>query len=516
MLFRRTLFAAFLFILFSISALGQGDDQPRINTQFLEQFKFTPPQNLRADDTPDDNGGSITLRWELSREDNLWGKRGLVERYLISRRVVGEEQFEIIITASYHSNLVFDNNVDNSKMYEYRVSAYPFKYIFKPIPWNTVVFTDQIDRFKLISPWMGMNPHGVALSLINQNHDYFTRLEGYQSDLVTKSIWQNLSPNSELTGPSGLAPAWIHGQMLSPLGPFVEFFAQSSINANPYQFLTLGRFLNEGLLASSEPVGPVKATKQWLNMSRINILIAAAVLSFLILYYINQAKGGKKLFIRKIAGMEAVDEAVGRATEMGKEIFYIPGTQDMQNIQTIAGVTILGRVAMLAAQYDTKLEVPVSRSLVMVTAREIVKEAYMNVGRPDAFREDQVHYLTDDQFGYAAAIEGKMVRQKPATIFYMGAFYAESLILAETGNEIGAIQIAGTAMPAQLPFFVAACDYTLIGEELFAASAYLSREPKLLGSLKGQDIGKGLILIALAVGVIVHTFGWFDFAGLFH
>jgi hypothetical protein len=50
-----------------------------------------------------------------------------------------------------------------------------------------------------------------------------------------------------------------------------------------------------------------------------------------------------------------------------------------------------------------------------------------------------------------------------------------------------------------LPFFVAACDYTLIGEELFAASAYLSREPKLLGSLKGQDIGGKLVYLTLAI-----------------
>ena len=90
--------------------------------------------------------------------------------------------------------------------------------------------------------------------------------------------------------------------------------------------------------------------------------------------------------------------------------------------------------------------------------------------------------------------------QEPA---FLGAFFAESLIMAETGNSIGAIQIAGTAMPAQLPFFVAACDYTLIGEELFAASAYLSREPKLLGSLKGQDVGKFFVLFFAILGSIV-------------
>jgi hypothetical protein len=98
-----------------------------------------------------------------------------------------------------------------------------------------------------------------------------------------------------------------------------------------------------------------------------------------------------------------------------------------------------------------------------------------------------------------------MVRERPAATFYLGAFFAESLILAETGNSIGAIQISGTAMPAQLPFFVAACDYTLIGEELFAASAYLSQEPRMLGSLKGQDFGKLLAMLFIVAGVIAET-----------
>lgn len=267
--------------------------------------------------------------------------------------------------------------------------------------------------------------------------------------------------------------------------------------------------------AQSNVAGPVESSAQWFNMQRINVFVGVFILCALIIFYISQAKAGKKLFIRKIAGLEAVDEAVGRATEMGKKIFYVPGTQDMDNVQTIAGVTILGRVAELAARYETWLEVPVSRSLVLVTSKEMVKEAYAKAGRPDAYHEDQVHYLTDDQFGYAAAIDGMMVREEPATVFYMGAFYAESLILAETGNSIGAIQIAGTGMPAQLPFFVAACDYTLIGEELFAASAYLSREPKLLGSLKGQDIGKAVILVAIIVGIILETFHIWSFSSLF-
>jgi hypothetical protein len=98
-----------------------------------------------------------------------------------------------------------------------------------------------------------------------------------------------------------------------------------------------------------------------------------------------------------------------------------------------------------------------------------------------------------------------MVREEPAACIYMGGFSAESLILAETGNHIGAIQVAGTAMPSQLPFFVASCDYTLIGEEFFAASAYLSGDPLQIGSLKGQDWGKFITVMLLAVGICIAT-----------
>ena len=261
--------------------------------------------------------------------------------------------------------------------------------------------------------------------------------------------------------------------------------------------------------------GPIASTAQWFNTDRAWCLFFVLIISAAIIIFIEKAKKGGSVYVRKIAGIDAVDEAVGRATEMGRKIFYIPGIQDMNDVQTIAGIAILGRVGQLAATYETWLEVPVSKSLVMVTARETLKEAYTQVGRPDSFQEAQVHYLTDDQFGYAAAIDGMVVREKPATIFYMGAFFAESLILAETGNAAGAIQIAGTAMPSQLPFFVASCDYTLIGEELFAASAYLSKEPRQLGSLKGQDVGKAIFMAAIILGVIFETFGIWNLSQIF-
>jgi len=244
---------------------------------------------------------------------------------------------------------------------------------------------------------------------------------------------------------------------------------------------------------------------QWFDFERRFLAVIVVVFCGSVIYWIRHARSGGEIRVRKIAGLEAVDEAVGRATEMGRACLFVPGIQDMNSVQTIAGMTILARVASTAAEYDASLEVPTSKSLVMTTARETVEAAFLSAGRPDAYNPDNIYYVTDEQFGYVAHLTGMMVREKPAACFYMGGFFAESLILAETGNAIGAIQVAGTAMPAQLPFFVAACDYTLIGEEFFAASAYLSGSPAELGSLKGQDVGKVIVAIVLIAGVVLAT-----------
>jgi len=246
---------------------------------------------------------------------------------------------------------------------------------------------------------------------------------------------------------------------------------------------------------------------EWLNFDKKYLFLLALIVGGSVVIFIETARRGKKLFVRKIAGLEAVDDAVGRATEMGRPILFIPGILDMDDVQTLAGLTILGRISRVIADYDTRIFMPVSRSLVMTAGRETIKAAYQTAGRPDKYSDDMVTYVTDEQFGYVAAVDGIMVREKPATVFLLGAFFAESLILAETGNYIGAIQIAGTARPAQLPFFIAACDFTLIGEELFAASAYLSNEPKALGSLKGQDVGKAIAMAVIILGVVAVTIG---------
>lgn len=267
----------------------------------------------------------------------------------------------------------------------------------------------------------------------------------------------------------------------------------------------------------SDVSAPAQSSGQYVDVRKLlHIGLPVLIFTILVLGFIFVAQRGKDLYIRPLAGISAVDEAIGRATEMNRPILYVLGLGAADEIGTIASFTILSRVAKKVAEHRTELLVPCYDAVVMSIAQETVKQAYLDAGRPDEYNDDIVYFVTQEQFAYVASVNGTMIRRQTATNFYLGVFFAESLILAETGSMAGSIQISGTDRTTQLPFFIVACDYTLIGEELYAASAYLGREPKLLGTLKAQDWAKGLFMIVMLVGIIAATFQWTWLAGLFH
>ena len=255
-------------------------------------------------------------------------------------------------------------------------------------------------------------------------------------------------------------------------------------------------------------VGSVTSSPQWFNANRTVVLVGVLACLAVLAGVMYIQRSGKSFYVRPIRGLEAVDEAVGRATEMGKSVLFTPGWGgDIQRPTTIAALNILRYVATKTAEYRCDLYFPTHDPVIMAAAEEVIHEAYIEQGQADIYNADNVFYTTSSQLGYAAAVDGLITRYKPAAVFLLGTFEGEALILAETGNSVGAMQVAGTDSTIQLSFFMVACDYTLIGEELFAASGYLTKDSKILASVKVQDYLKVIIVTLLVVGAIMATFG---------
>ena len=229
-----------------------------------------------------------------------------------------------------------------------------------------------------------------------------------------------------------------------------------------------------------------------------------ALWSVIIFATVKIAQSGRKFYIRRIPGLNAIDEAVGRATEMGRPILMVPGIGGI-GVIVMQALSIFSYITKTAAQYGNRIILPTGGEngpAIYTIADEVMRESYAAAGRPEAYDPDSVRFISDRQFAFAAHVAGTIYREKVAASFLFGEFFAEALIFAEAGQGVGAIQIAGTTQTTQIPFLIASCDYTIIGDEYYAATAYISREPTLLGSLAGQDIAKAIIWALVFLGTI--------------
>ncbi len=470
-----------------------------------------PPMNLQAMDTDNDNGHSITLTWEKSADDQAGDNTVLgyeifmFKPYLadtldmIRSRLSWLEQLDVKVSRDLEAYEMATQEIVDS--FVVKIDSFAARTALDP--------TDSaaIDSVRLLQ--VQLDSLEALLARVQADPDFPDREADSLRDLYLRlmdrlpAAYEQYPENGEMrTWEGAVAPS---GATRFRHAGTKDEWSDKYLPSNTDLYYRLDAVTADTDARASTPiVGPVQAQGEWFNDGRLPVLVAVLVFGFLIFYFVNRARAGADLYVRPLAGIEAVDDAIGRATEMGRPILYVLGLGTAADVATIASFTILSRVAKQVAEYQTALNVPTYDPIVMTVAQEVVKSAYLDAGRPDDYQEETVHFVTQSQFAYVAAVNGIMLRERPATNIYMGKFFAESLILAETGALAGSIQISGTDEIAQIPFFIVACDYTLIGEELYAASAYLGREPVLLGSLKAQDYLKAAVIIFAVLGLVAN------------
>jgi len=248
----------------------------------------------------------------------------------------------------------------------------------------------------------------------------------------------------------------------------------------------------------------------WIVEGEAWVFIGILVMGGLAAVGIFYAKAGHTISARAMPAVEAAEDGIGRAVEMGRPVVFVPGVQGITKAGTIAGLSILRLVAEKCAEVGARLIVPCRDTIVTSIARETVEDAYKQAGRHEEYRSEDVFFISRRQLAYTAGVNGVLEREHPATVFLQGEFSAESLIFGETGNRAGAMLIAGTDKETQLPFFITTCDHTLIGEELYAAGAAISKDVLTLGSLRGVDLARLVVGAIIVLGIVLEIarLGW--------
>jgi hypothetical protein len=240
----------------------------------------------------------------------------------------------------------------------------------------------------------------------------------------------------------------------------------------------------------------------------VGLLLLLLVFAITI-YYMS---GGRQPFIRRVAGLDAIEDAVGRSTEMGKPVVASYGWAFSSfDYWTVAGLTLLSHIAKQCVRNNTRLIVPTGGStgsfIVRPVAVEIVKNAYEAAGKVDMFNENDMPFLSGDQFAMGSGYAGILLTERPGSMVLAGSSAADAMMIAEVSNQVGAITITAPTYIGNVAALACASDYVMIGEEAIAAGAYLSQDAAQLASIRTQDIYKFIAVGAIVLGWIALALG---------
>ena len=234
-------------------------------------------------------------------------------------------------------------------------------------------------------------------------------------------------------------------------------------------------------------------------------LVLIIVIAVMAVYYIRSKK---QVYVRRVPGLDAIEEAVGRSAEMAKPVVCSYGIASGGfDYWTLTGLTILGHVARLAARTGTRLIVPTGGSdsslIVRPAVEEIVRTAYILEGALDNFKPDDIPFLSGQQYAYVGGYVGILQRTRPGSVIMTGSHASDAMNIAETSNAVGAITITSGSYLSNVAALACASDYILIGEEAPAAGAYLSTDPSQRASIRIQDLFKWFTIATLVIGLIL-------------
>ncbi len=229
----------------------------------------------------------------------------------------------------------------------------------------------------------------------------------------------------------------------------------------------------------------------------------------IIIYYQYLAGAGKRFSIRrKLAALEAIPEAIGRAVEMGKPVHMTPGGNPLYGVRGThiqMGLIIMGHVARTCARLGARLIVSIARPAGIPLATSIVETAFAVEGYPDI--DPDIRFYSTGDAPYGAGCINTIATEECAVNMVIGGSGSDFPMIAEGAFRVGAFQIGGSANVWMIPLVVASCEYTLIGDELFAAGALLSENPIQLAGIAANDVSKLIIVAIVCVGSILASMG---------
>jgi hypothetical protein len=241
-------------------------------------------------------------------------------------------------------------------------------------------------------------------------------------------------------------------------------------------------------------------------MLALGVLILAAVLLLAFILWRRRSPAA----LRPIAAFEQLNSAVGLAVENGTRLHFSLGHGSLfpaRGASALAGLAMLRRLSERTSVSDNPPIVTSGDASLAILSQDTLQSGYRAAGAEEQYRFTTGRLAGLTPLSYAAGAMPTVHDENVSANVFIGDFGPEAALLTEAAERQNSTLIAASDNLAAQSVFYASAQEPLIGEELFAAGAYVGAGSAHEASLNVQDVLRWLVVLGILIGSLLKIAG---------
>jgi hypothetical protein len=245
-------------------------------------------------------------------------------------------------------------------------------------------------------------------------------------------------------------------------------------------------------------------------VNETQLILLVFLLAFLPVFYLSgrRVQEGHLPDLRSILPFNVLQGVTARAIETGRAVHVSLGlggiTSDV-TADSLAGLSVLEYLADQSAAAGETPIVTMADPTLLPLVQDVIRRPYGTDRDVAAQAARRVRWVAPEPAAYAAGVMGTLGGEAVDANVMIGGFGDEYLLMGEAANRRKIVHIGGASDPNVVPFVFATADQTLMGEDMYAAGAYLGHKPWHIGSLLAQDFMRWCIVTVIVIVVVANT-----------
>lgn len=241
-------------------------------------------------------------------------------------------------------------------------------------------------------------------------------------------------------------------------------------------------------------------------------MIALGVIAFasiLLLLFTLLRRRSPGVF-RDIDAYNRLNRAVGRAVEDGTRLHISIGRGNLftsRGGSALAGLAMIRQLSERTSLSDNPPIVTSGDASLTILSQDTLQSGYRAAGAEEQYRFTTGRLTGLTPFAFAAGTLPITSDENVSTNVVIGDLGAESALLVESADREDIDLIAASDNLSAQSVLYAASQDPLIGEELFAAGAYVGAGATHEASLHVQDVMRWLVILAILGGALLKFAG---------